>query len=286
MVIRTVAFLYPGAMGASLAFTLHKRQPHLTLLTSLSARSTATLDRAASSGLENVSLTELVDRSDVIMSILPPSAAVTLAQEVLGALPNRTNPIPPIYIDANAISPTTCSEISQLLSSHDIPFIDGGVLGLPATDTFDPKIYFSCAKQWESQMKEVVDVLGGGGGGRGLKIEVLQGAGEGAASALKMCYGGINKGYTGLASLIVLGEHFATDQKPMSLQLRFPTSSPAAHAHSPATADALLREFSLSRTAHLQAFSNSFPDMIGKAYRVCFTFLDYHSSARALAIIY
>ena len=42
----------------------------------------------------------------------------------------------------------------------------------------------------------------------------------------------------------------------------------AAHAHSPGTADALLRELSLSKTSALETFSSSFPDMVGKAYRV------------------
>lgn len=36
-------------------------------------------------------------------------------------------------------------------------------------------------------MKEVVRVLTGGGEGKGLRIEILEGAGEGASSALKMC---------------------------------------------------------------------------------------------------
>jgi len=204
--IRTIAFLYPGAMGASLARTLHIRQPRLTLLTSLSTRSQATLDRASSSGLHNVPLPELVDRSDVIISILPPSAAFTLVQEVITALPHRKSLIPSVYIDANAISPTTVTQMSALLQPHKIPFIDGGVLGLPATDMWDPKIYLSSAQQWERHMQEVVQVLGGGGEGKGLKIEVLEGAGEGAGSALKMCYGGINKGFNGLAALIVMGE--------------------------------------------------------------------------------
>ena len=82
----------------------------------------------------SVPLSELVDRSDVIISILPPSAAVTLVHDVLGALPHRTSPTPPVYIDANAISPGTVSEISILLRPHRVPFMDGGVLGLPATD--------------------------------------------------------------------------------------------------------------------------------------------------------
>lgn len=279
MPLETIAFLYPGAMGASLARTLHIRQPQLTLLTSLSARSQITLDRASSSGLINVPLEGLVDRADVIISILPPSAAIALATEVVAALPNRRRP-PPIYIDANAISPTTVSHLSTLLAPAKVPFIDGAVLGLPATDTFDPKIYLSSAKEWEVHMKEVVQVLGGDGEGKGLRIEVLDGAGEGAASALKMCYGGINKGFTGLAALMVLGTSTNVEVSPELVRWAHGCMGPAAHAHSPGTADALLREFSLSQNVKLDGLTKSFPNMIGKAYRVRLPLFHFHRDWR------
>ena len=66
MSYKTIAFLYPGAMGASLAWTLHTRIPGLTLLTSLGSRSEATRARATEVGLTDVPLDELVDRSDII----------------------------------------------------------------------------------------------------------------------------------------------------------------------------------------------------------------------------
>ncbi|ORY32592.1 hypothetical protein BCR39DRAFT_523044 [Naematelia encephala] len=242
--METIGILYPGAMGSSLARTLSSRLPHLTLLTSLSNRSASTVSRAESSGLTNVPLSELVSRSDIILSILPPSSATDLAKEIISHLPsNRSKPL--IYADLNAVSPGTTSKISALLLEHDIVFLDGSVLGLPATETFDPKIYLSCRAEFESSLNEVADVLSGGSPGKGLAIHTMPGAGEGAASALKMCYGGINKGYVGLASLLVM----------------------AANAHSKGTADALLDEFADSKTAALEGFSRSFPDMIGKAYR-------------------
>lgn len=69
MPISTVAFLYPGAMGASLARVLAARRPHLKLLTSLQDRSQTTISRAKSCGLINVSFADLIDQSDVILSI-------------------------------------------------------------------------------------------------------------------------------------------------------------------------------------------------------------------------
>ena len=204
MSIKTIGFLYPGAMGASLAWRLHQRQPHLTLLTNLSSRSQATTKRSEAAGLQDVSLADVATRSDIIISILPPSAAITLAKEILAVLPRDKKPV---YVDANAISPGTVSEIAKLLKERNLPFIDGSVIGGPAKEGYDPKIYLSTAKEYDGILEQVGEVLSGGAQGKGLKIEVMTGAGEGAASALKMAYGGIAKGTTGLAAIMVLCEY-------------------------------------------------------------------------------
>ncbi|RSH81526.1 hypothetical protein EHS25_006148 [Saitozyma podzolica] len=261
MPINTVAFLYPGSMGASLARTLSQRLPHLTLLTSLSGRSSSTRQRALHSGLTDVPFPDLVARSDVIISILPPSEAVPLAKQVkqviadldLSARP-RPASSPLIYLDANAISPSTASEISSLLRQGGIPFVDGCVIGGPAREGYDPKVYVSAGKEYEHHMRDLAHVLTGGAPGKGLKIEMLEDAGEGAASALKMCYGGTTKGTTALATMLVLGESAGF-------------AYPSAQAHSPGTAAALTRELSLSQTARLEGITKSIPDMIPKAYR-------------------
>lgn len=209
MAIRTVAFLYPGSMGASLARTLSQRLPHLTLLTSLSGRSSSTRQRALDSGLTDIPFPDLVARSDVIISILPPSEAVPLAKQVkqvIANLPARSSSSPLIYLDANAISPSTASEISGILREGGIPFVDGCVIGGPAREGYDPKIYLSAAKEYEHHMRDLAHVLTGSAPGKGLKIETLEDAGEGAASALKMCYGGTTKGTIALATMLVLGK--------------------------------------------------------------------------------
>lgn len=209
MPLQTIAILYPGSMGSSLASTLSTRLPHLTLLTSVSDRSKPTQDRASSSGLTNVSMQELVHQSDIIISILPPSSALTLALEIINLLPGRPQSSPPIYVDLNAISPATSEIISSHLSSVSVEYIDGCVIGGPATvePAYDPKIYLSSSAAYSKTLIEVAQVLGGGGKGKGLNVEVLEDTNsQGAASALKMCYGGLSKGHTGLATMLVLGE--------------------------------------------------------------------------------
>ncbi len=154
---------------------------------------------------------ELVSRSRVIISVLPPSEALKLVQEVIqiwsfvstnssgnGAGHESRNP--PIFIDANAISPSTTLQIATLFSSSPlstpIPFLDGSIIGGPSSPTYDPKIYLSCSTENQWALTEVMQMLGGG---KGLKLVELEGAGIGGASALKMSYAGLTKGSTGLA---------------------------------------------------------------------------------------
>lgn len=210
MAIQRIAFLYPGAMGASLAHTLHTRQSHLTLLTDVSGRSQSTISRSEAAGLINTPLAEIVQRSDLIVSILPPSEALALAKSFVSHLDGRpASHSPPIYLDANAISPASVKTLADILSPHNVPFIDGCVIGLPAREGHDPKLYLSADEKWEKELQAVAEALRGssqaGEDGKGLKVRVMDRAGEGAASALKMCYGGINKGVIGLASIMIMG---------------------------------------------------------------------------------
>lgn len=158
MPISTVAFLYPGATGASLARVLAARRPHLKLVTSLQGRSQATISRAESCGLINVPFADLIAQSDVILSILPPSSAVSLAKKVIAHVKPEKKPI---FIDANAISPETAAQISSIFEAEDIPFIDGCIIGFPATEDFSsiPKLYLSASAERENLMQEVVPNL-------------------------------------------------------------------------------------------------------------------------------
>lgn len=203
MTISTVAFLYPGAMGASLARVLAVRLPHLKLLTSLQGRSQATISRAESCGLTNVPFADLIAQSDIILSILPPSSAVSLAKEVVAHVATEKKPI---FVDANAVSPETAAQISSIFEAKEIPFIDGCIIGFPATEDFSsiPKLYLSASPEREDLMREVTQTLSGGEEGKGMRVRPMEGSGVGGASALKMCYGGINKAVSGLAAAMVL----------------------------------------------------------------------------------
>ncbi len=202
-------------MGSSLALAIHDRSPDIILYTCLTDRSPATISRAQQAGLRHVELKDLVAKSTVIISILPPSEAFNLAQEIArmwsyaGHQPGQTSTTAPIYIDANAISPSTTHNVSAILAEVGIPFVDGSVIGGPyrqAIDRrsgYDPRIYLSAAKENEATLDQVYDLIGGD---KGLDLHLMRGAGIGAASALKMSYAGLTKGMTGLVTAMVLCE--------------------------------------------------------------------------------
>lgn len=206
----TVAILYPGAMGAALASVLHARNPTLRLVTSITGRSSATLSRATAAGLTDVPLPTAVAESDLIVSILPPSAAVPLAREVAALLQANPRSPPPIYVDANALAPATVSEIAGVLGDGT-PLVDACVIGLPPKAaeggegfSYEPTVYLSADSRWKAELQRAAEVLGGETGWKNVKT--MPDAGAGGASALKLSYAGIMKASVGIGALMVLGE--------------------------------------------------------------------------------
>src|SRR5258706_6903029 len=110
-------FLHPGSMGASLAAACRDRRVWCS-----ERRSGATKQRAADAGIDDVgSLEALVECADVIISVCPPAAASDIAAAVAAAGFNG------IYVDVNAVSPTT----SRSIAARFERFVDGAVIGTP-----------------------------------------------------------------------------------------------------------------------------------------------------------
>jgi 3-hydroxyisobutyrate dehydrogenase-like beta-hydroxyacid dehydrogenase len=131
------------------------------------SRSEATVRRAA--GFEDVGTTDaLAARSDVILSICPPHAAREVAGSVAG--------FEGIYVDANAIAPTTARDIL----GGFVRGVDGGIVGGPSS----PRLYLSgpdapeVARLFEGTSADAVVV----------SAEI------GTASAVKITYAAWSKG--------------------------------------------------------------------------------------------
>ncbi|KAH9895064.1 6-phosphogluconate dehydrogenase C-terminal domain-like protein [Cubamyces lactineus] len=247
----TFAVIAPGAMGAAVGHRLTKAG--CTVLTNLEGRSPATVGRARAAGMQDASLAEIADRAEWVLSILPPSAALAFAQSFRDAAAKSAWAAAGslTFVDCNAVSPETAKKIARVFevdgaegerSERRVRFVDAGIVGGPPTDGYDPAFYASADPRDEGLLDEFVAL-----GKWGLRIVPLkgEGAGIGDASALKMSYAGISKGFIGLTTTMIL----------------------AAHASSPATAQALLHELADSQPVFLERIARSIPGMLPKAYR-------------------
>lgn len=223
----TIAIIGAGAMGSGVARRLHDNG--CTILTLLDGRSPDTRARAAAAGMVDASL-EQIAGADLILSIVPPAQAEAVV-EVLA--PVFARPAPPLFCDANALSPETKQRIAARVAELGGRMVDGGIIGFPPSDQHDgPRLYVSGDDA--QQVARLNDF--------GIDTRVLDGP-VGAAAALKMCYGGINKGVSGLVTAMLL----------------------AAQRHG-ADAD-LLAEMGISMEWLMGRQRGAIPTMYPKAYR-------------------
>ncbi len=207
--------LHPGQMGATIAATCSG-----TTLWASAGRTAATRRRAEDAGLTDAeTVAGLVERADTIVSVCPPARAVAVAQQVADA------GFAGVYVDANAVSPTTAAVIAELFEHY----VDGGIIGPPAHLDGTTRMYLSghdaaaVAERWAGSV---------------LDVRVVDG-GVGAASALKMCFAGWTKGSTALLLAInAAAQHYEVhealfDEWAISIPDQAARSDGAARAASP-----------------------------------------------------
>ncbi len=224
----TVAVIAPGMMGSAVAERL--TTSGLRVLTSLTGRSAATTARAAAAGMTDASDIQLAE-ADFILSIVPPGEAVALAERLAPAI--RDVRRKPIYVDCNALNPDTVLRIDQIVRDAGAVFVDGGIIGPPPKpDSSKTRIYLSGPDAAKVAVLEQY----------GLSMPVQPGP-VGAASAMKMSYAGITKGFTALGATMMLAATRA------------------------GTAEALIAEMKVSQPALLKWLTTQMPRMHSKAYR-------------------
>jgi 3-hydroxyisobutyrate dehydrogenase-like beta-hydroxyacid dehydrogenase len=162
-----VGLLHPGAMGATMGAVCGA-----TVSWCPEGRSAATVERARAAGLRPVaSLAGLVEQSDVVVSVCPPHRAVDAARAV------AERGFGGVYVDANAIAPSTAREIGGMFGR----FVDGGIVGPPVERAGTTRLYLS------GEDGPALSVVADLWAGSSLDARVIAG-GAGAASALKMAY--------------------------------------------------------------------------------------------------
>jgi 3-hydroxyisobutyrate dehydrogenase-like beta-hydroxyacid dehydrogenase len=176
-----IGLVHPGEMGASVGGAAVAAGHEVRWASA--GRSPESVARASAAGLVDAgSLAALVASVPVLVSIVPPHAAVAQAEEVLAAGFAGT------YVDANAISPATARSIGAAVTAAGGAFVDGAIIGGPVGAGGSTRLYLAGAAA-----VNLVGVFAGSG----LDMTVLPGT-VGAASALKAAYAGWTKGSAAL----------------------------------------------------------------------------------------
>ncbi|MET9282605.1 DUF1932 domain-containing protein [Streptomyces anthocyanicus] len=193
----TVGILHPGSMGAAVAACAATNAT--AVLWCESGRSTASVERAARFGLTPVAtLAELLDRSDIVISLCPPAAAEALAHDVAGY------GFAGVYVEANAINPERTQRIAALLP--DATLVDGGVIGSPPVGGKTPTLYLSGPAEATACIEALF-------ANTAVQAAVL-GTEVGKASALKLSYASFQKTSRVLVALAVgMAREHGVDQE-------------------------------------------------------------------------
>ena len=224
----TVAIIAPGNMGSAVGARLTENK--VTVLTSLAGRSAESERRAKAAGMQPVADAQLAE-ADFLLSIVPPGEALALAKRLAPVLTAANKK--PVYVECNAVSPDTMLDIADVVGATGCPFVGAGIIGPPPKPgSANTKFYASGpAAGLFSKLNEY-----------GLIVRVLDGPLT-AASALKMSYAGITKGFTALGAAMMLA------------------------ATRGGSAPALKAELAESQPALLGYLTRQTPAMYPKAYR-------------------
>jgi len=185
----TVAIIAPGSMGSAVGARLTKNK--VKVLTSLAGRSAASAARASAAGMAAVDDARLTE-ADFLLSIVPPGDALALAKRLTDVLTAANKK--PVYVDCNAVSPNTVLDIAEVVAATGCPFVGAGIIG-PPPKPGSSNTKFYAAGPAAGLFAKFNDY--------GLIVRVLEGPLT-AASALKMSYAGITKGFQALGAAMML----------------------------------------------------------------------------------
>jgi 3-hydroxyisobutyrate dehydrogenase-like beta-hydroxyacid dehydrogenase len=223
-----VTIIAAGEMGSAVGKRLVDNG--VKVMTVLEGRSQASRERAHAAGMAGVSEGEAAV-ADILLSIVPPGEALALAKRLAPILERQNRK--PIYVDCNAVNPATVQRIAKVIADVAVPFVDAGIIGGPPTPQGAGPVFYASGP--DASRFAVL-------GRHGLDVRVLDRP-IAAASALKMSYAGITKGFTALGAAMMLAS----------------TRGGAA--------EALRAELAQSQPALFAWLSRQVPRMYPKAYR-------------------
>lgn len=187
-----IGVLHPGEMGASVGAAAVAAGHEVCWAGA--GRSPATGRRAAAAGLTDAgTLADLLARCELVLSIVPPHAAVAVAEQVAG------QGYAGGYVDANAVAPDTTRRVAAVLAAGAAGsadgvagFVDGAIIGGPVGSPGGTRLYLAGGP---------AEAVAAAFAGSPLSTVVLAGP-VGAASAVKACYAGWTKASAALALVV------------------------------------------------------------------------------------
>ena len=188
--IGTVALLGTGDMGHAVGRSL--RQHGHDVVSCLDGRSERSRRLAAAAGIRDLPDPQsLMRAADLVLSILPPAAAVGAAEAATAAM--RQAGVTPPYADCNAVSPATTRQVGAIVGAVGAPFIDAGIIGPAPGKGAPPRFYVSGPDTTPMQALD----------GKGIAVRPI-GREIGRASGIKMCYAALTKGTFTLQTAVLI----------------------------------------------------------------------------------
>ena len=215
----SIGILHPGAMGAAVGGVL-VGTGHEVLWAS-HGRSAATRARADREGLASAGPIEaLVERCDTLLSVCPPSEALTVAEQVAALGFTGT------YVDANAVAPATARAVASAVGRGGARFLDGGIVGPPPLHRGLTVLYLSGDRAHSDELAASF--------GDGPLLTYFVGERPGAASAVKMAFAAWTKGTSAL--LLAIRSLADTEDVVEGLEHAWSVLTPELVERLPATA--------------------------------------------------
>jgi 3-hydroxyisobutyrate dehydrogenase-like beta-hydroxyacid dehydrogenase len=199
-----IGLLHPGEMGAAVGGCLV--EAGYAVGWASAGRGPDTAARAGQARLSDAgTVAGLASRSDVILSVCPPHAAVEVARAVAGRAaagqPGADQPetagFRGVFVDANAISPASSRAVAGIVEAGGASYVDGGIIGPPPASPGGTRLYLSGPRAGE-----IRDLFAGTRVDARIVDDRI-----GSASAVKMAYAAWTKG---TAALLLTARALAT----------------------------------------------------------------------------
>ncbi len=142
----TIGILYAGELGSTFGSQLVGNG--FRVVSTLEGRSARTGRLCQEAGLTVLdSVGRVLECSEVVISLVPPAAALDLARNVARLLQSASRKL--VYVDANSISPPTAIKIAEVLDLENVDFVDAAIRGLASQFKHAGVLYLSGARAAE-----------------------------------------------------------------------------------------------------------------------------------------